>query len=196
MHETFQQPVAAYFDDQRIILHPEDVDFDVDVNSMVAEAVPYGQGIGFWRPFLREVFDQPARPVDVPLKYELNEDKLAAWLDEVAIEHDQAAKPPYGVALAPGTPFTSTFMFQAGEPGLELEKAMSAQRVVQALTSSTAREAKFVLVEVPRRRRRSRSWKSCWPHAPSASRASSASLSARPAQTRKWPSSRISPLPA
>lgn len=149
LHETFQQPIAAYFDDQRIILHPEDVDFEVDVNSMVAEAVPYGKGIGLWRPFLREVFDQPARPVDVPLKYELNEDKLAGWLDQVAIEHDQAAKPPYGVALAPGTPFTSTFMFQAGDLGLELEKTMSAQRVVQALTSSTAREAKLVLVEVP-----------------------------------------------
>ena len=149
LHETFQQPVAAYFDDQRIILHPEDVDFEVDVNAMVAEAVPYGQGAGFWRPFLREVFDQPARPVDVPLKYSLDEDKLSAWLDEVAADNDQAAKPPYGVALAPGTPFTSTFMFQAGEPGLELEKAMSAQRVVQALTSPTAREAKLVLVEVP-----------------------------------------------
>ena len=122
MHETFQQPVAAYFDDQRIILHPSDVDFEVDVNSMVAEAVPYGKGIGFWRPFLREVFDQPDRPVDVPLKYELNEEKLASWLDEVASEHDQAAKPAYGVALAPGTPFTSTFMFQAGEPGLEWRK--------------------------------------------------------------------------
>ncbi len=149
LHETFQQPVAAYFDDQRIILHPEAVDFEVDVNAMVAEAVPYGQGLGFWRPFLRDVFDQPAQPVDVPLKYSLNEAKLSAWLDEVAVDRNQPAKPPYGVALAPGMPFTSTFMFQAGEPGLELEKTMSAQRVVQALTSPARREAKLVLVEVP-----------------------------------------------
>lgn len=149
LHEAMQQPVAVYFDDQRIILHPEDVDFKVDVNAMVAQAVPYGQGLGFWRPFLREVFDQPARYVDVPLQYSLNETKLSAWLNTAAADHDQPAKPPYGVALAPGTPFTSTFMFQAGEPGLELEKTMSAQRVVQALSSPTDREAKLVLVEVP-----------------------------------------------
>ena len=67
----FQQPVAVYYDTQRIILRPSDIDFEVDVNAMVAEAVPYGEGIGFWRPFLGEVFDRPVAPVDIPLKMTL-----------------------------------------------------------------------------------------------------------------------------
>ena len=66
LHEALQQPVAVYFDDERIILQPSEVDFQVDVNAMIAQAVPLGQGLGFWRPFLGDVFDRPADPVDIP----------------------------------------------------------------------------------------------------------------------------------
>jgi beta-lactamase class A len=149
LHEAFQQPVAVYYDDQRVILRPADIDFEVDVNAMVADAVPYGEGLGFWRPFLREVFDQPARPVDIPLQFTFDDQKLAAWLQNLGEEYDTEARPPYGVALAPGTPFTSTFMFQAGQPGLNLEPTLSAQRVLAALGSPIEREAHMVLVEVP-----------------------------------------------
>lgn len=149
LHDAFQQPVAVYYDDQMIILRPGDIDFQVDVNAMVAEAVPYGQGLGFWRPFLGQVFERPARPVDIPVQVTFDQQKLNAWLHDVAAENDSPARPPYGVALAPGTPFTSTFMFQAGQPGLELEPVLSAERVVQALSSPTNRRANLVLVEVP-----------------------------------------------
>lgn len=149
LYEAFQQPVALYYDQERIILRPADIDYQVDVNAMVAEAVPYGEGIGFWRPFLGEVFDRPAKPVDIPLKATFNEQKLAAWMDKVAQDYDTAARPAYGVALAPGTPFTSTFMFQAGQPGLELEIERSARRIVETLGSPTNRQANLVLVEVP-----------------------------------------------
>ena len=149
LHEAFQQPVAVYYDNQRVILRPADIDFEVDVNAMVAQAVPYGEGLGLWRPFLREVFDRPDRPVDIPLKYTLDEQKLASWLQDLASEYDTDARSPYGVALAPGTPFTSTFMFQAGQPGLELEPNLSAERILAALSSATQREAHMILVEVP-----------------------------------------------
>lgn len=149
LHAAFQEPIAVLYDDQRMILRPADVDFQVDVNAMVAEAVPYGQGLGFWRPFLGQVFDRPPATVDIPLSYTYSKEKLAGWLNDVALEHDVAARPPYGVALAPGVPFTTTFMFQPGKPGLELEFNMSGERVLQALTSPTDRQADLVLVEVP-----------------------------------------------
>lgn len=149
LYDTFQQPAAVYYDTQRIILRPGDIDFEVDVNAMVAQAAPYGEGLGFWRPFLGEVFERPVEPVDIPLKVTFDEQKLTAWLHDVAQEHDSAARPAHGVALAPGTPFTSTFMFESGQPGLELEHNLSAQRVLQALSSPTNREANLVLVEVP-----------------------------------------------
>ena len=149
LYDRFQQPVAVYYDTQRIILHPSDVDFKVDVNAMVAEAAPYGKGLGFWRPFLGQVFKRPAQPVEIPIKATFDQAKLASWLQQVADEYDTEARPPYGVALAPGVPFTSTFMFQAGQPGLELELNMSGQRVVKALQSATDREANLMLVEVP-----------------------------------------------
>lgn len=149
LYEAFQQPVAVYYDQQRIVLRPSDIDFQVDVNAMVAEAVPLGQGLRFWRPFLGQVLQRPVRPVDVPLKYTLDVPKLAAWFEDVAQRYDQPARPPYSVALAPGTPYTSTFMFQAGKPGLELEPNLSLPYVLDALTSPTDREAHLVLVEVP-----------------------------------------------
>lgn len=149
LHETFQQPIAVYYDGQRIILMPEDIGFEVDVNAMIAEAVPHGEGLGFWRPFLGEVIDRPVRPIDVPLKYTIDENKLTSWFAEVAERRDEQARAPYGVALAPGTPFTTTFMFQAGKPGLELEPNLSLPRILDALTSPGNREAHLVLVEVP-----------------------------------------------
>ncbi|MCB0198878.1 MAG: serine hydrolase [Anaerolineae bacterium] len=149
LHAAFQEPVAVSYDDQLIILRPTDVDFQVDVNSMVAEAVPYGKGLGYWRPFLGEVFDRPITPVDIPVQYSYSQEKLAEWLQGVADDYDVDARPPYGVALAPGVPFTSTFMFQAGQPGLELEFNMSGERVLKALSSATDRRADLMLVEVP-----------------------------------------------
>lgn len=149
LHETFQQPIAVYYDNQRIILEPREIDFQVDVNQMIAEAVPKGEGLGFWRPFLGEVADRPVAPIDIPLRYTFDEEKLARWFYDVAERYDKPARPPFGVALAPGIPFTSTFMFQPGEPGLELEPNLSLPNVLRALTSPTEREADLVLVEVP-----------------------------------------------
>lgn len=149
LHETFQQPIAVYYDDERIIMQPSDIDFQVDVNAMIAEAVPLGQGLGFWRPFLGEVVERPMQPIDIPLKYSFDVEKLAAWFGDVAARYDQPAQPPYSVALVPGTPYTSTFMFQAGQPGLELEPNLSLPLVLDALTSPTQREANLALVEVP-----------------------------------------------
>jgi beta-lactamase class A/predicted RNase H-like HicB family nuclease len=149
LHEVFQQPVAVYYDDQRIILQPSEIDFQVDVNAMIAEAVPLGEGLGFWRPFLGEVVERPVQPIDIPLKYTFSKEKLAQWYSGVAARYDEPAQPPNSIALVPGTPYTSTFMFQAGQPGLELEPQLSLPLLLDALTSPTEREASLVLVEIP-----------------------------------------------
>lgn len=149
LYEAFQQPVAVYYDDERIILQPSEIGFQVDVNDMIAEAMPYGQGLGFWRPFLGQVIDRPIKPIDIPLKYTLDEKKLGAWFYDVAQRYDRPPRPPHAVALAPGTPFTTTFMFQAGTPGLELQPELSLPGLLDALTDPVEREAHLVLVEVP-----------------------------------------------
>lgn len=149
LYDLYQEPVAIYYDDERIILSPSEIGFEVDVNAMIAKAVPTGEGIGFWRPFLGQVFNQPVEPIDIPLEYSIDQEKLGAWLHDVAQKYDQPARPPRGVALAPGTPFTTTFMFQAGQPGLELEPSLSLPSMLEALKSPDQREAHLVLVEIP-----------------------------------------------
>lgn len=103
---------------------------------MVAEAVPYGKGLGYWRPLPGRGFDRPITPVDIPVQYSYSQEKLAEWLQGVADDYDVDARPPYGVALAPGVPFTSTFMFQAGQPGLELEFNMSGEQGAEGVVVS------------------------------------------------------------
>ena len=149
VYETFQQPVAVYYDNERIILQPSEIGFQVDVNLMIAEAMPLGEGLGFWRPFLGEIINRPARPIDIPLQYTLDEERLGAWFHDVAQRYDRPARAARGVALAPGTPFTTTFMFQAGQPGLELQPELSLPGLLAALTDPVNREAHLVLVEVP-----------------------------------------------
>ncbi len=150
LHETFQQPVAVYFDDQRIILRPDDVDFQVDVNSMVAEAVPYGEGIGFWRPFLGEGV-RPARPqpVDIPLKMTFDE----AEAGRLAGQRGRRSTTGRPTALRRGAGARNALYQHLHVPGWPAGSGaganLSAQRVVQALSSPTNREANLVLVEVP-----------------------------------------------
>ncbi|RME50789.1 MAG: hypothetical protein D6790_20780, partial [Caldilineae bacterium] len=42
--ERFDEPIAVYFGDERLILRPEDVDFQLDVERMLAEAQQYLEG--------------------------------------------------------------------------------------------------------------------------------------------------------
>ncbi len=77
LHAAFQEPVAVNYDERLIILRPADVDFQVDVNAMVADAVPYGSGLGYWRPFLGQVFDRPTAPVEGPQERTNEPNRLA-----------------------------------------------------------------------------------------------------------------------
>src|SRR5690242_11961496 len=43
----YQQPLDVRFGDARLVLQPEDVDFTVDVDQMVAEAEKYLEGTAF-----------------------------------------------------------------------------------------------------------------------------------------------------
>lgn len=146
---TFSQPVAVYFDQERLILQPREIGFQVNTEAMLADAAQQAEGFGRWRGFVYHLIGRPVPPVTVPLQYEIDTGALAAWLDNVAATHDRPPEPAHALPLVEGRVPTDTLPFVEGQPGLALATQESLPALVTALTSPDAREAHLVLVETP-----------------------------------------------
>lgn len=147
----YTEPVWVYYGEERLLLRPEEVGFSVDTEAMLQEAEAQREGLGFWRGFVDEILHRTPEPVDIPLRYDVDETALSDWLDDVAQRYD---RPPTSAVVAPieeSVPFTSTVVFRPGEPGLRLDPQASAGRVLESLASPNpeGRQAWLVLVEAP-----------------------------------------------
>ncbi len=161
LREAHASPVAVHFGDKRLALRPEEVDFYLDADQMIAEARQYLDGPQFvdiaWRYALG--FDQKQR--DVPARYMLDTEKLRAWLQEAAAEYN--TEPQRARAIAPterfadgslpveGLPDGFTGLYESdwewveGSPGATLDVEASIPIVVAALASSQDRTADLAL---------------------------------------------------
>ena len=94
LEQIYTEPIDVRFGVTRLVLRPEDIDFRVDVEQMVAEAGRYLEGSAFLDIAVREAlgFDQQRR--DVPVRFTLDEAKLRAWLETVAAEQNHAPASP------------------------------------------------------------------------------------------------------
>lgn len=146
---TFSQPVAVYFDQERLILQPRDIGFKVNTTAMLDEAAKRAEGLGRWRGFVYHLVGRPVPPVEVPLQYEVDAGALAGWLDNVATQYDRPPEPAHALPLLEGHVPTDTLPFVEGQPGLALAAQESLPALIEALTSPDDREAHLVLVETP-----------------------------------------------
>ncbi len=163
--QIYQQPVDVRFGDARLVLHPEDVDFTVDVDQMVAEAGQYLEGAAFFDIALREAFGFEQQQRDIPVRFMLNNDKLRAWLAEVAAEQNHAPSHPRllspsarwteGSTVDTGLPsgfvgvYSRDWTWLPGQPGQTLDVEASIPLVINALTQDHERLARLALNEVP-----------------------------------------------
>ncbi|MEZ4870446.1 MAG: serine hydrolase [Caldilineaceae bacterium] len=159
----YDQPIAIYFDETRLPLLPQDVDFQVDVEQMVQEAAQYLDGPTFVDIAMREALGFPQKRRDVPVRFTLDIDKLRAWLTSVAAAQNHPPSPLRGLppalawdggaAAMPDAPtgfvgaYTEDWRWQPGRPGQTLDVEASIPPIVAALTSETKREAQLVLQE-------------------------------------------------
>jgi hypothetical protein len=99
---VYSQPIALDFAGKRLALRPQDVDFHLDVDQMVAEASRYLEGPQFIDIAVRYAlgFDQQRR--DVPARFMLDNEKLRAWLEQAAAENNTL--PKSARAIAPPEP--------------------------------------------------------------------------------------------
>jgi beta-lactamase class A len=139
--QRLEEPLAVYFDDQRIVLRPQEVGLRVDVEGMLAEAKQYDTPGNLLRYLVGRGIGRPLTPIDVPLRYAVDQAALDNWLAGVALTHNRTPQRPQ--------PVVSTLTISPGQPGLELDLAPSRERVLAALANLQDRSVKLVLRETP-----------------------------------------------
>lgn len=159
----FSQTIVVKFADTQLPLRPQDVDFQIDTDQMVAEAGQYLNGTEFVDIAVRAAFGFPQQRRDIPVRFTLNNDKLRAWLQQVGTEQHRDAMGPRVLSaeiqmsdatsviagLPPG--FVGSYLrdwtWQPGQPGYTLDLEASIPRVISALTSDKERIAELALIE-------------------------------------------------
>jgi len=164
LRAAYAAPIEVRFRSSKLALRPEDVDFYVDVDQMLAEASAYLEGPPFVDIALRHALGLQQRRRDVPTRYMLNADKLRSWLQAVAAEYNTEPKPAR--ALSPEEAFASMadhprevppnfvgsyvrdWKWVSGDAGYELDIEASVLTVAAALASTQNRVADLALIEI------------------------------------------------
>ena len=166
---AYSGPIGVSFGEKKLALRPEDVDFRLDVDHMLAEARQYVDGPVFVEIAARYVVGVEQRRHDVPTAYMVDVDKLRAWLDGVAAQYNSApqrarvvgpAASDVGVVVddaatdAAATPegpdpTLDEWRWVVGAPGYTLDIEASIPTIVAALARPDGREANLVLIETP-----------------------------------------------
>jgi beta-lactamase class A len=141
LRRGFEEPVAAYYDDQRILLRPQTVGFAIDAEAMIAEAQKRDSVFSLVRYLAERSLNRQPRTVDVPLRYTLDAAALDAWLTEIAASHDRSPQPPQ--------PIVQTMSIAPGKPGQALDMEASRSQVLATLTDPNHRTVNLAVAETP-----------------------------------------------
>ncbi|MGE5601953.1 MAG: serine hydrolase [Nitrososphaerales archaeon] len=129
------EPLEVWHDDERLVLRPEKVGFQVDVSAMLKEAQAQDQPGKLVRYLVENSLERPPQTVDVPLKYRYDEAALDAWLDEAVKNHDRPPGAP--------VPVLETLTLAPGKAGLETNRAEAKKILVAGLAKPGNRSVKL-----------------------------------------------------
>jgi beta-lactamase class A len=132
LREIYSSPVILRYNGAPIQMSPSIVDFQLNLESMLAVADLERTESLFWVEFWDYLWNRSTTPVDVPLRVDYDEDRLRSFLADIAERYDQ---PATAALPAPGTAG-----FQAGTPGTELDVEGSVLLIENALVSIDHRE--------------------------------------------------------
>jgi len=138
LRAIFERPILVYHGENRLVLRPEDIDFRVDAEEMVAAARAYDRGWNAIRNFLFYVTGRSPIPHDIPLSYTYDREKLAAWINQQSAIYDHEPRPP--------TVNLEKLAFSPGEPGVRTEPGQTAINIIRGFTDPYDREARFALI--------------------------------------------------
>ncbi len=138
--EVYSQPIEMHYQDELIHLEPAIIDFDMNLESMIAAADLQRTQSSFWGGFWDYLWGNQSNPQSVPLDAVYSEETLLSYLqNEISARYD---KPPTPVRPIPGT---STF--DAGVAGTTINSTAAILEIEDALFSTNNRSVEIPLQE-------------------------------------------------
>lgn len=141
LNRQYEEPVSAFYGDQRILLRPQAVGFRLDADAMIAEAQQSDTLPRLVQHLAGRALNRPPAPVAVPPRYTLDLAALDAWLADVAAQHDRPPQRPQ--------PLVQTMSLAPGKPGTALDPEVSRQRIIAALAAPNDRTVQLAVNETP-----------------------------------------------
>lgn len=141
LQRGLDEPVEAWYGEERLVLRPETVGFRVDVLAMLREARAQDLPQFLVRYLIEHSLERDVHTVEIPLRYTVSEPALDAWLAEVVAQHDRAPGAP--------APSLETLTLAAGKPGTALDIAASRRLILDALARPADRTVKLIVTETP-----------------------------------------------
>jgi beta-lactamase class A len=135
--EAYDIPVELRYNGAVIHLSPTVLDFQVDVESMLAAAEQARTQKLFWQDFWDYLWGRTSIPGEVPLRVNYSETRLRSYLAEIADRYNQPATAPM--------PIAGTVNFQPGKSGTTLDTDASVVLIDNALHSLTNRQVDLPL---------------------------------------------------
>lgn len=138
--ESYSIPVGLTFKSEPIHLYPSAVDFQPDVESMLAAADLVRTEEPFWEGFINFLWGRSPETSEIPLSAKYSEDRLRDFLEEISIRYDQ----PAIAAL----PIAGSVNFSPGQPGLSLDVDGSILLIENAIYSLHNRNVELPLTSI------------------------------------------------
>ena len=138
--EVYGLPVELHYGESIIHMDPAQVEFNLNLEGMIAAADLQRTGSSFWGGFWNYLWGGTTSPQAVPLDATYSEERLRTYLrDEIAARYD---KPPTAAQ-----PIAGTTQFSPGEPGTVLSVDQAVQDIEAALFSPSQRSVTLSLEE-------------------------------------------------
>ncbi len=136
--QVYSLPVELHYNNSTIMLEPSTINFEIDIESMLAAAELERTRQPFWQDFWDYLWGGSATTKNIPLAVSYSEPRLRAYLrDEVARRYDQAS--------TPARPIPGSVAFQPGIEGTSLDIERSVLLVDSALRSDSHRVVNLLL---------------------------------------------------
>lgn len=137
-------PVILHHGEEAIEVSPADVEFTLDLDTMLSQGDYQRQQQDFWAGFWGFLWGRPVEVEQIELRATHSPEALLEVLNTVATAFDKPALPPQ--------PVPTTLSFQYGEPGIQTNIDASVPDVQAAFYRAADREASLILepTEPPR----------------------------------------------
>lgn len=135
--EVYSVPVVIRYEDQPIHLNPAVVDYELDLESMLAVANLERTQKGFWLDFWDYLWGRATFATQIPLSASYSDARLRAYLEDIAKRYDQPSEAP--------KPVPGTTRFDPGKPGIALDIDGAVPLIETALNALTGREVALPL---------------------------------------------------